>query len=134
MAASSLSNELNYLKSPALSQGSNPSVTKALNKFKKLKHSVCHSAPCLNPVVLPFYSMISFKISKILSRFVFIVSFRPINKIKFSSPKNLILIDICSGIYFIPCCPCNLGYIGQTRRQLNAGHEQNFIYLFIYLF
>ena len=56
-------------------------------------------------------SSISFKITKILSRFGFKVSFRPVNKIKFSSPKDPIPIENQSGIYFIPCSSCNLGYI-----------------------
>ena len=112
-----LCNELNYLKSLVLSRGYNPFVIdKALYKFKKSKQSVCHSDPCHNPVVLPYYSLPSFKISKILPRFSFKVSFRPINKIKFSSPKNPIPIENWSSIYFIPCSSCNLGYIGQTRR------------------
>ena len=58
-------------------------IDKALTKFKKPKHFVCYSDPCLNPVVLPFYSSISFKISKILSRFGFKVPFIPVNKINF---------------------------------------------------
>ena len=45
----------------------------------------------------------SFKISKILSCFGFKVSLRPVNKIKFFSPKDPIPIENLSGIYFIPC-------------------------------
>ena len=53
--ASNLSNELNFLKSLALCWDYNPSVIdKALDKFKKPKHSVCHSDLSLNPVVLLF--------------------------------------------------------------------------------
>ena len=52
---SSLSNELNYLKSLAVSRGYNPSVIdKALNKFKKFKRPVYHSDSSLNPIVLHF--------------------------------------------------------------------------------
>ena len=87
-----LSNEFNYLKSLAMSKGYNPSVTdKALNKLKMFKRCVYHSDPCLNPVILPFYSSISLKISKILSRFDFKNSSKPVTKIEFSSPKDLIL-------------------------------------------
>ena len=43
--------------------------------------SVCHSDQCHNPVVLPFYSSLSFKISKILSCFGFKVSFRLVNNV-----------------------------------------------------
>ena len=39
---------------------------------------------------------------------------------KFSSPKDLIPIENRSGIYFIPCSSCNIGYSGQTRRRLKA--------------
>ena len=63
---------------------------------------------------------ISFKISKILSRFGFKVSFRPVNKINFFSPKDPIPIENRSGIYFISCAPCNFGCIGLTRRLLKA--------------
>ena len=91
---SNLSNELNYLKSLALSRGYNPSVIdKALTKFKKPKHSVCHSDLCLNPAVLPFYSSISFKISKIFSWFDFKVCFKSLNKIKFYPLKSTILSE-----------------------------------------
>ena len=104
-----LFNELNCLKSLALSRGYNPSIIdKTLNKLKKPKHSVCHSDPCLNPVVLPFYSSISFEISKILSHFGFKVSFKPV-KIKFSSPKDPIPVENQSDTYFAPHCSCNLG-------------------------
>ena len=98
---SDLSNELNYLKFLDLSRGSTHSVIyEALNKFKKPKHSVCHSDLCLNPAVLSFYSSISFKISEILSCFGVKVSFRPANKFKFSSLKDPILIENRSGNYF----------------------------------
>ena len=46
-------------------------------------------------------------------------------KIKFSSSKDPILIENQNGIYFIPCFPCNLGYIGQTRRQLKARFDEH---------
>ena len=106
---SNLSKKLHYFKSLALSQSYNPSIIqKALNKFKKPKHSVCHPDPCLNPVLLPFCSSISFKISKILSCFCFKISFRHPKKIIFSSPKDPIPIENWSGIYFIPCSFCNL--------------------------
>ena len=65
-----------------------------------------------------FYSLICFKISKILSRFGLKVSFKPANKTEFSSPKVPVPTENRSGIYFIPCLSCNLGYIDQTRRQL----------------
>ena len=115
-----LSKELNYLKSLALSRGYNPSVIdKALNKFNKPQCSVSHSSNSQTiSVVLPFYPSISFKISKILSRFGFKVSFTPVNKIKFSSLKDSVPTENRFGIYFIPCSSCNLGYIGQTRRRL----------------
>ena len=109
---SNLSTELNYIKSLALSRSYNPSVIdKALNKFKKPKNSVCHSGPCLDPVVLPFYSSISFKtlksvhvsVSKSLLDLL-------LSKIKFSYPKDPIPIDHRSGNCFIPCS-CNLSYI-----------------------
>ena len=89
---SNLSNEFNYLKSLALSRGHNPFIiNKALKKIKKPKSSICHSVcPCFNPFVLLFYSFIFFffKIFKIFSRFGFKVSFKPVNKIKLSSPKD----------------------------------------------
>ena len=82
---SNFSNELNYLKSLSLSQGYNPSIIdKAL---KKPKCSVYYFDPFLYPIILP---SISFKIFKILSHFCFKVSFKPVNKTKFSSPKDLI--------------------------------------------
>ena len=125
-----------YLKFFALSWGYNRFVIeKALNKFKKPKSSVRNSDSCLNPmvlvfyflnpVVLAFYFLISFKISKILSRFGYKVSFRPVNKIKFSSPKDPIPIENRSGIYFIPCSSCNLGCIGQTRRRLKSRLDEH---------
>ena len=49
-----------------------------------------------------------FKISEVLSRFDFKVTFRLVYKIKFSSPKDPIPIENRSGIYFIPCSFCNL--------------------------
>ena len=101
--------------------GCKSSVTdKAFNKFKKPEFSVRHSDPRFNPVVLPFYSLIAFKISKIVSRVVFKVSFKPVNRIKFSSLKDSIITENWSGISFI-LCPCNLGYIGQTRNRLKPG-------------
>ena len=98
---SNLLNELNYLKSLALSRGYNPPVIgKTLNKFKKPeKKYFYNSDPCLNPIILPLYSLLSFKISKTISRFRFKVSFRPVNKIKFSSPKELIPIENRSGVH-----------------------------------
>ena len=60
------------------------------------------------------------ELSKILSRFGFNVSFRPINKIKFSSLKDPIPIENQNGIYFISCSSCNLGHIGQRRRRLKV--------------
>ena len=78
-------------------------------------NTICHSDSYLNSIVLPFYSLIAFKISIILSCFGFKVCFRPVNKIKFSSPKDPIPIENRSGIYFISCSSCNLGYIDQTR-------------------
>ena len=107
-----------------LSLGPTTLIEKALNKFKKHKHSVCNSESCLNPVVLSFYCLISIKISKILSRFGFKVSFKPINNIKFSSPKDPIPNENRSGICFIRCS-CNLGYIGQTRRRLKARLDEH---------
>ena len=88
-----------------------------MNKFKK--HFVCHSDPCLNPVVSPSYASISFKISKILSHFGFKVSFRSVDKMKFSSPIDLTPIENWSGTYIISYSSYNLGYINQTR-QLKA--------------
>ena len=78
-------------------------IDKVLNKFKKPKHSVCHSDSCFNREVLPFYSSIFLKISKILSHFGFKFSFRP-NKIIFSSPKYAIPIENRSGINFTKAC------------------------------
>ena len=109
---SNLSNEIICIKYLPLFRSYNPSVIdKALNKFKKPKNSVCHSGPCLDPVVLPFYSSISFKtlksmhvsVSKSLLELL-------LNKIKFSYPKDPIPIDHRSGNCFIPCS-CNLSYI-----------------------
>ena len=46
---SDLTPELNYVKSLALSQRYIPTIIdKALNKFQKLKHSICHSDLCPN--------------------------------------------------------------------------------------
>ena len=84
--SSNLLNELNYLQYLALSREYNPSIiNKVLNKFNKLKYSACYSDFCLNPVVLHFYFAISFKISKILSRFDSKVPFKHINKFQLSS-------------------------------------------------
>ena len=116
---------LKYLKSLAFSRGYYPVIDKALKKFKKPKHFVCHSDRCLNPAVLSFYFSISFKFSKTLSRFDFIVSFRLVNKIKLFSPKDDIPSESWSGIYFISCYIWNLGYIGQTRIQLKARLDEH---------
>ena len=95
-----LPNELKFLKSLGLSRDYSRSVIdKALSKFKKSKHSFCHSDPCLNPVILSFYPSLSFKSSKIFSRFGYKVSFRPVNKIKFSLLKILFLLR--TGVAFI---------------------------------
>ena len=105
------SNELNGLKSLVPSRGYNPSaIDKALNKFKKSKRSVCHSDPCLNPMVLPFYSLISFKIFKIPLRFGYKVYFKSVFKTGLYSPKDSMHTENRNGIYFIPCLSCNLGY------------------------
>ena len=60
--------------------------------FKDPNSSIDHlNGPWGNSAVLVFYSRISFKISKILSRFDFKVCFEPVNKVKFSLLKNLVL-------------------------------------------
>ena len=69
-----------------------------MKKFNKPKLSVCQSDPGLNPVLFFFYSITSFKICRILSRFDFKVFFTPLNKINFSSPKVPILIEFLCGI------------------------------------
>ena len=125
---SNRSNERNCLKSLALSWGYNLSVNaKALMKFKMPKCFVCHSDLYINPVVLPFYFSISFKIPKIISGFGFKVSFKLVNKIKLSSFKNPFLTENWSGFLFwdwsenfVPCSYCNHGYTAQLRRRLKA--------------
>ena len=121
-----LSNELNYLKSFTLAWGCILSVIdKVLNKFKKSKHSLCHSDPCLNPVVLPSYNSIPFKISKIFSCFGFKISFRTVNKIKISSPKDPVPFETRSGIYCIICSSSTFGHISQTRRRPKAWLDEH---------
>ena len=98
---SNLSNELNDLKSLAVSQGYNPFVIdKALNKFKKIKQSVCYSDLCLNPVVLPFYSSFSFKISFHL--FVSKSSLNLLTKLKSHFPKILFLLRTWVACILVP--------------------------------
>ena len=65
--SSNLFNGLNYMKPLPFSQRYNPSIIdKALNKLKS-KHSIPHSDPPLNFVVLPFHSLICLKNFKIFS-------------------------------------------------------------------
>ena len=78
---SSLFSECNYLKPLALCKGYNCFIIdKALNKFKKTKHSVCHSDPysilffCL--FILPF-------LSKSLKHFPILVPKFPSNLLNF---------------------------------------------------
>ena len=95
-----LSNELNCLKSLALSRGKNPSsIDTALNEFKK----PVTLTPCLNPVVFPFYPLISLEISKLFSRFDFKTSFMPITKLNYTLQKItflLVRIWIVSILFF----------------------------------
>ena len=71
----------NYLTSLALPPGYNTFITdKALTKFEKSKHSVLHSDPCLNPVILHLYFSITFKSFKILSRFGLKATFKLVKK------------------------------------------------------
>ena len=86
--------------------------------------SICHSYLCLNPAVLPFYSSISFKISKIISRFGFKVSFKRVNENKIASAEDCISTEN-RGTYFIPCFSFNLDYINPARRRLKARLDEH---------
>ena len=121
-------NEFNYLKSLAFSQRYKPSITKkALNILEKPKHFVYHSNCCLNSVLLPFNYTICSKICKIFSQFGFKVSFKLVNKIKFSFLEDSILNENQCTIYFIPYTFSNLGYAGQTSRQLKTKVDEHYL-------
>ena len=113
---SNVSSELNYFKYLAHSQDYNFSIIdKASNKYEKLKFCVCHSDTLVS--ILPFLLFVSslyFRISKIFLQFHLKVSFKPVNKVKFSLPKDPIPTKNECGLYFIPCS-CNLHCTGCRR-------------------
>ena len=96
-----------------------------MNKFKKPSDLLIFLTFVKILSCCLFHFSISFKIFKILSRFVFKVSLKPVNKIKFSSPKDPIPTENWCCIYFIPCSSCNLSYIGQRRRPLKAWMDEH---------
>ena len=59
----------------------------------------------------------SYKISRILSRFGFRIVFKPVNKVCFPLPKDPIPSLDRVGFYRIPC-ECAHPYIGQTKKAL----------------
>ena len=72
--------------------------------------------------------LILHSLSKSLKSFHVLVSkslLDMVTKIKFSSPKDPLAIENQSRIHFIPCSCCNLGYNGQTRRQLNTKLDEH---------
>ena len=97
-------NACNYLKSLAFNRRYMQSIIdKALNKFKELKCSVCLSDVYPNSMVLPFYSSISFKITKILSQFGLKVSINFLTNSNYYLLNTLFLMrtDVVS-ISFLP--------------------------------
>ena len=91
-----------------------------MNKLNNPTYSVFHSNNyCINSVVLPFFLLSFLKCEKcflVLDS----VSFKPVNKIEFSSFKQAIPIKYQSAteIYIILCSFCNFGNSGRTREGL----------------
>ena len=91
--SSSLKKELNYLKSIVIKRGFSSSIiNQAVKKFTK---SPCNSSLSNdikikpeNSIVLPFYPPLCFKLDKVLKRFNFKVTFKPVNKFNFPSTKS----------------------------------------------
>ena len=128
----SLKSEVAFLKSLAVYRGYNPSIIDvALRKFNKPVHeSTLHSKVfnSKNVVILPFYSRLSYKISRILSRFGFRIVFKPVNKVCFPLPKDPIPSFDRWGVYRIPC-ECGLAYVSQTKRalKLRVGEHKRYV-------
>ena len=66
------------------------------------------------------------KLRKFSTQCICVLGKQPLQTAKpFSSPKDSIPIENRSGIYFIPCSSCNLGYIGQIRRRLKTRLDEH---------
>ena len=121
----------------------NKIIAKDLSRFLRLfntKHYKLTFSKINDKHFVNFYSLVFSKISKILSRFGFKVSFKPFSKIQFSSAKDPIPTENQCGNYFISCPSSKLGYSNRKRRWLKArrdGHlkvKNENIYIFIHFF